>query len=73
LTLSSLTSVPTGAPYSSSPATTRCKELKKQVNEAEDIRNISRGPKSWYELRSLKKLKLRAKEVLNRSKGVAHT
>ena len=46
------------------------KELKKQVNEAEDKRNIRRGPKSWYELRTLKKLKLRAKEVL---KGVTHT
>ncbi len=45
------------------------KELKKQVNEAEDKRNIRRGHKSWYELRTLKKLKLRAKEVL---KGVSH-
>ena len=45
------------------------KELKKQVNEAEDKRNIRRGHKSWYELRTLKKLKLRAIEVL---KGVSH-
>jgi len=46
------------------------KELKKQVNEAEDQRSVRRGHKSWYELRTLKKLKLRAKEVL---KGVTHT
>ncbi len=45
------------------------KELKKDVNEAEQKREIRRGPKSWYKLRTLKKLKLRAKEVL---KGVYH-
>jgi hypothetical protein len=44
------------------------KELKKQVNEAEDKRNIRRGPNSWYDLRNLKKLKLKAKEKLNKLK-----
>jgi len=44
------------------------KELKKDVNEAEQKREIRRGPKSWAELRTLKKLKLQAKDKLNATK-----
>jgi len=45
------------------------KELKKQVNEAEVKRKIRRGPKSWADIRTLKKLKLAAKDKLVRSKA----
>ena len=34
------------------------KELKRKVNEAEDIRNNDRSSHSWYELKNLKKLKV---------------
>ena len=44
------------------------KELKKDVNEAITIRKKDRGPKSWSELRTLKKLKLQAKDKLNATK-----
>ena len=44
------------------------KELKKDVNEAITIRKKDRGPKSWAELRTLKKLKLQAKDKLNATK-----
>lgn len=44
------------------------KELKKQVNEAEEKRNWRRGPNSWYDLRNLKKMKLKAKEKLMKVK-----
>ena len=44
------------------------KELKKQVNEAEVIRNNDRSYHSWYELKNLKKLKLKAKEKINETK-----
>tara|TARA_B100001113_G_scaffold353665_1_gene359035 strand:+ start:10419 stop:10589 length:171 start_codon:yes stop_codon:yes gene_type:complete len=44
------------------------KELKKQVNEAEIRRRIRRGPKSWSDLRRLKKLKLAMKDKLLKSK-----
>jgi len=40
------------------------KDLKRKVNEAEDKRNVRRGSTSWYALRTLKKLKLQAKEKL---------
>ena len=40
------------------------KDLKRKVNEAEDKRNVRRGHISWYDLRTLKKLKLQAKEKL---------
>ena len=35
------------------------KDLKKKVTVAEKERNLKRGQKSWYDLRTLKKLKLR--------------
>ena len=41
------------------------KELKKQVNEVEEVRNNDRSSTSWFQLRELKKLKLKAKEKLN--------
>ena len=41
------------------------KELKKQVNEVEQVRNNDRSITSWMELRQLKKLKLKAKDKLN--------
>lgn len=44
------------------------KELKRQVNEAEMKRRIRRGPKSWSDLRRLKKEKLAAKDKLVKSK-----
>ena len=44
------------------------KELKKQVNEVEDKRNNDRTSSTWYELKELKKQKLKAKEQLNETK-----
>jgi len=44
------------------------KELKKQVNETEDKRRNDRTSTTWYQLRELKKLKLKAKEKLNETK-----
>ena len=44
------------------------KELKKQVNEVEEVRNNDRSSTSWFQLRELKKLKLKAKEKLNENK-----
>ena len=40
------------------------KDLKKKVNLAEEKRRIRRGQKSWYDLRTLKKLKLKMKDKL---------
>ena len=42
------------------------KDLKKKVNIAEKKRNIRRGQKSWYDLRTLKKLKLKMKNKLSK-------
>ena len=44
------------------------KELKKQVNAIEEQRNNDRSSTSWYQLKELKKLKLKAKEQLNETK-----
>jgi hypothetical protein len=44
------------------------KDLKKEVNLAEQLRSGNRSQKSWYDLRVLKKLKLRAKEKLKAMK-----
>ena len=49
------------------------KELKKQVNEVEEKRNNDRSSTTWYELKELKKLKLKAKEKLNEIKQKLHT
>ena len=40
------------------------KDLKKKVTVAEEKRNLRRGQKSWQDLRTLKKLKLKAKDIL---------
>ena len=45
------------------------KNLKKKVNLAEEKRRIRRGQKSWYELRTLKKLKLKMKDLLAEKKS----
>ena len=41
------------------------KELKSKVGELEEVRNNDRSNYSWYNLRQLKKLKLKAKDKLN--------
>jgi len=42
------------------------KDLKKQVNNAEKERKSKRGQKTWYDLRTLKKLKLTMKDKLSK-------
>ena len=44
------------------------KELKSKVNQIENVRRNDRSSTSWYELRTLKKLKLKAKEKINETK-----
>lgn len=44
------------------------KELKRAVNEVENKRSQDRSIKSWYDLRTLKKVKLMAKDKLNATK-----
>ena len=44
------------------------KELKRAVNEVEDKRRNDRTFKSWFDLRTLKKIKLPAKDKLNEIK-----
>ena len=44
------------------------KELKRAVNDAEKLRRNDRSFKSWYEMKTLKKIKLTAKEKLNATK-----
>lgn len=41
------------------------KELKKEVFVLEEKRRDDRGFKSWFDLRELKKLKLKVKDRLN--------
>ena len=48
------------------------KELKRAVNEVESKRNIDRSNKLWYDLRTLKKIKLNAKDKLNAIKSKLH-
>jgi len=48
------------------------KELKGKVNEVEQVRNNDRSTYSWYNLRQLKKLKLKAKDKLNEIKQKLH-
>ena len=43
------------------------KELKKKVN-IEQVRNEDRSNKTWEDVRTLKKLKLQAKDKLNETK-----
>ena len=42
------------------------KDLKKKVTVAETERNLKRGEKSWYNLRTLKKLKLNMKDKMTK-------
>ena len=45
------------------------KELKKKVNiGSEQVRNEDRSNKTWEDVRTLKKLKLQAKDKLNETK-----
>ena len=48
------------------------KELKRAVNEVESKRSIDRSSKLWYDLRTLKKIKLNAKDKLNAIKSKLH-
>jgi len=41
-------------------------KLEKKVTVAEQQRSSKRGPKSWYDLRTLKKLKLVMKDELSK-------
>ena len=41
------------------------KELKRAVNDIEQKRNNDRSTGTWYDLRTIKKLKLQAKEKIN--------
>ena len=47
---------------------TKHKELKSKVNEIEEKRNNDRSSGTWYDLRTLKKMKLKAKEKINETK-----
>tara|TARA_B100000787_G_scaffold64031_1_gene47034 strand:+ start:388 stop:543 length:156 start_codon:yes stop_codon:yes gene_type:complete len=42
------------------------KVLKKKVNIAEKERKSKRGPETWHDLRTLKKLKLTMKDKLSK-------
>jgi len=46
------------------------KDLKKKVNLAEQKRKLRRGPKSWYDLRELKKIKLKMKDKMVKKKNL---
>ena len=48
------------------------KELKRAVNEVESKRSVDRSNKLWYDLRTLKKIKLNAKDKLNAIKSKLH-
>jgi len=49
------------------------KELKRAVNEIETKRRNDRSIKSWYDIRTLKKIKLQAKDKLNAIKQKLHS
>ena len=48
------------------------KELKRAVNEIESKRSIDRSSKLWFDMRTLKKIKLNAKDKLNAIKSKLH-
>jgi uncharacterized protein YdcH (DUF465 family) len=52
---------------------THHKELKREVNSVETKRSIDRSTKSWYDLRTLKKIKLKAKDKLYAIKQKLHS
>ena len=45
------------------------KELKRAVNEIESKRSVDRSDKLWYDMTTLKKVKLIAKDKLNAIKS----
>jgi len=49
------------------------KELKRAVNEIETKRREDRSFKSWFDIRTLKKIKLRAKDKLNEYRKIKRT
>jgi len=49
------------------------KELKREVNSVETKRSIDRSTKSWFDLRTLKKVKLQAKDKLYAIKQKLHS
>ena len=49
------------------------KELKRAVNEVEQKRREDRSFKSWFDVRTLKKVKLKAKDNLNGYKQIKRT
>lgn len=51
---------------------TNHKQLKTKVNEAELLRSNDRSSTSWSDLRTLKKLKLKAKDKLYEIKQKLH-
>ena len=48
------------------------KELKRSVNEVEEKRRHDRSSKLWFDVRTLKKIKLNAKDKLNAIKSKLH-
>ena len=48
------------------------KELKRAVNEIESKRQIDRSSKLWFDMKTLKKIKLNAKDKLNAIKSKLH-
>ena len=48
------------------------KELKRAVNEVEQKRSVDRSNKLWYDLSTLKKIILNAKDKLNAIKSKLH-
>ena len=48
------------------------KELKRAVNEIESKRSIDRSSKLWFDMKTLKKIKLNAKDKLNAIKSKLH-
>ena len=48
------------------------KELKRAVNEIESKRKVDRTNTTWYNIRTLKKVKLIAKDKLNAIKSKLH-
>ena len=48
------------------------KELKRAVNEVEKKRRNDRSSKLWFDVRTLKKIKLNAKDKLNAIKSKLH-
>ena len=49
------------------------KDLKRAVNEAETTRTNDRSYKSWYDMKTLKKIKLLAKDKLYALKQKLHS